>query len=308
MESSRGANINWVIDKIIDSGDPIIIATDVSPAPGYVKKLSSIFSSKLFVPKRDLSVRFKDEITKTLEFSNDHEMDAAAAALNALSHYKQLFDKVDEKVLPSLSDEVKAGLVLGKYSSIDDALKSMFSFTEEPRKAKRRSETDVSHLLKRIDELKKMLVRERTKINELSRMISALRKRKCRTIVDKQITEENKHLREVIEKLRAVPQNFVRVVEIENYGKEEVIKKDISGKVIMVKQNKGNPKYLRGAKLIIANFPIDIDVPVVSSDNVNLINLQNNVYVRKEEVEKILKYHSGFLRWIKKYKMRFHEK
>ena len=306
--------MNWTIDRILDSGTPVIIATDVSPAPSYVKKLASVFSAKLFVPRKDMSVRLKDELTKTFTFSNDHEMDATAAAIYALKHYAQTFKKVDERVPSELRDFVKAGLVLGEFASIDDAMRVLHRVLNEARVERRKSEkktnVDVPKLFERIAEVKRAYARLLVENDELKRTLRALRNRPKVVVREEncaRLKVEIEHLKELVEKFKnASLEKFYEVVELENYGKSSILSVNISGKVVHVLNNAGNPKYLEDAKLIIANFPIDVGVPVVSEDNVNLIKVENKIYIRKDEVEKILRYHSGFLNWIKKYKKRYH--
>ncbi len=314
ISSAKSVDMNWAIDRILDSGTPVIIATDVTPAPSYVKKLASVFSAKLFVPRRDMSVRLKDELTKTFTFNNDHEMDATAAAIYALKHYAQTFKKVDERVPAELRDFVKAGLVLGEFASIDDAMRTLdrelHETKVERRRAERKTDIDVSKLFERIAELKRAYARLLVENDELKRTLRILKNRPKIVVREEscaRLKVEIEHLKELVEKFKnASLEKFYEVVEIDNYGKSAVLSANVSGKIVRVLKNTGNPKYLEDVKLIIANFPIDVGVPVVSEDNVNLIKVENKLYIRKDEVEKILRYHSGFLNWIKKYKKRYH--
>ncbi len=314
ISSAKNVNMNWVIDRIIDSGTPVIIATDVTPAPSYVKKLASVFSAKLFVPRKDMSVRLKDELTKTFTFNNDHEMDAAAAIIYALKHYSQMFKKVDERVPAELQDFVKAGLVLGEFASIDDAMRALHRALHETKvehhKVEKKTNVDVSKLFEKIAEFKRAYTRLLVENDDLKKTLRALRNRPKIMVHEENCSRlkvEIAHLKEIVEKFKSASlEKFYEVVEIENYGKSVVLSSDVSGKVVRVLKNTGNPKYLEDAKLIIANFSIDVGVPVVSEENVNLIKVDNKIYIRKDEVEDILRYHNGFLNWIKKYKKRYH--
>jgi len=330
IDSKKNANVNWIIDKIIKYGSPIIVSTDVNPPPSYVKKLASMFSAKLFFPRKDLSIKSKKDITINLKLKNDHEMDAAASALFALKKYKELFKKIDfelkKRNLIWLSNEIKSGLVLGYFSNIDSSIKNLTSIPLKTFTKKNRIKYEkdfVNKLLKEIDYLKKEYVKmkirnENLKIRnkQLIKIINEKSNQKCSNdeISNKllKMEIENKQLRKVIEDMKTSfsLKNFYNVIELENYGKAQLLSHELKGKIVKIRKNIGNLNYLEksGAKLIIADFPLDVSIPIIKSNDVNLINIENKIYVRKNDVEKFLKPKNNFSRWIKIYRERFHGK
>lgn len=326
LGSKKGADSNWVIDNILIYGSPIIFSTDVRPVPLYVKKLASVFSAKIFFPRKDLSIREKKDITKKIKYKNDHEMDSAAAALFAIKKYSRLFARVDSEIskknISWLSDEIKSGLVLGKFSSIDSAIKELTSIPIESKinkiKTKFHYDKDfVNGLLKRIDELKreyvKLKIRFENSENRNEQLIRIIKNRISRRSDDKavKLQIENFHLKKKIEEMKMSfsLKNFEEVIELKNYGKSELLSRDLNNRIAKIDENFGNLNMLKrsGLKLIIADFDINTEIPVVNSSNVNLINAENKLYIRRDDVNKILKSKNNFLKWINIYRKRFYE-
>lgn len=72
--------------RIISSfGTPSIIASDVRPAPFFVKKIAARFAAPLFEPKKSLLVSEKKKIGQGI--TDHHVRDAYAAAIKAYRHY-----------------------------------------------------------------------------------------------------------------------------------------------------------------------------------------------------------------------------
>ena len=108
-----------LIEKISSFGTPSIIACDVTPAPDLVLKLASSFNSKIFLPERDLSEDEKRSITKGMKFENEHERDAAAAAIKAFNFFENKLRQIEKMLLERKStahvDEIKH-LILNNVS------------------------------------------------------------------------------------------------------------------------------------------------------------------------------------------------
>jgi len=90
-ESRKGWGLEGVISYILSHGKPSVIATDVSPTPSFVSKIASSFGVVAYSPNENLSVGYKQDLTRSFRTLNAHEMDSLACALNA---YKNLQNKI----------------------------------------------------------------------------------------------------------------------------------------------------------------------------------------------------------------------
>jgi hypothetical protein len=117
--SRREMSREELTEKISSFGTPSVIACDVTPAPNLVLKLASSFNSKTFLPEKDLSEEEKRGITKGMKFENEHERDAAAAAIKAFNFFENKLRQIEkmllERKLTAHVDEIKH-LVLNNVS------------------------------------------------------------------------------------------------------------------------------------------------------------------------------------------------
>jgi len=97
LKSGRGLSRGDVIRYIVEHGHPILIASDVAPAPSFVEKLSASLQTHLYVPEKLVSVAEKRTLSKnfeplsTLRPSDSHQRDALAALSKAFqAHGTQL--------------------------------------------------------------------------------------------------------------------------------------------------------------------------------------------------------------------------
>ncbi|UNQ72684.1 DUF460 domain-containing protein [Infirmifilum sp. NZ] len=96
--SRRLLSRGQLVKLLLDFGHPAVIASDVSPAPAYVKKLASQLGALLFTPQRSLSVDEKRRLTSGYpQVENSHQRDALAAALKAFNEYREKFDAVEQE-------------------------------------------------------------------------------------------------------------------------------------------------------------------------------------------------------------------
>jgi predicted RNase H-like nuclease (RuvC/YqgF family) len=127
-----------VIERIIARGNPLIVASDVTPTPSTVKRISRIFSSPVHELDESLSTEEKVALTKGegYEYKNMHERDALAACVNAFRRYKKKFSQVQKKTPAGVDvEEVKAQVVKGV--SISAAINRLISAEEEKKKGTR---------------------------------------------------------------------------------------------------------------------------------------------------------------------------
>jgi len=135
--SAKNYSISDAIAWIESHGTPLIVASDVTPTPAMVKKISSMFAAPGHELDESLSTEEKITLTKGegYGYKNAHERDALAACVYALKRYKKKFTQVQKKTPPGVDvEEVKALVVKGV--SISAAISRLTNAEEERRKAK----------------------------------------------------------------------------------------------------------------------------------------------------------------------------
>lgn len=112
--SSRQATMSSTIERLLALGKPLVIASDVRTMPFSVEKIRRAFKAIAYTPKQDRSVEEKQALTEGYEYSNVHERDALAAALDAYRYYRHRIQSVLKRI-PQGQDleEVWAAIVRG---------------------------------------------------------------------------------------------------------------------------------------------------------------------------------------------------
>jgi len=126
LTSRRGLSRNQLIRLLTELGRPIVVASDVTPAPEYVKKIATSLSAVLFEPPYTLSVGEKRRIAQEYEarlngvikVKDSHQRDALAAAVKAYLSFKPKFSRLEKRLeelgLHVSLNEAKAMIVKGK--------------------------------------------------------------------------------------------------------------------------------------------------------------------------------------------------
>jgi hypothetical protein len=131
--SARNFSLYEISEYIPKFGYPVIIATDVSPPPTTVARLSHNYDARLFFPSQSISVEEKNAITAGHTTDNFHQRDALTAALKAYNHYEGKFRNIDAKLsemgLREHSERLKM-LVLHGYN-LKRAIELLFIKKEE---------------------------------------------------------------------------------------------------------------------------------------------------------------------------------
>jgi uncharacterized protein len=173
LASSRQMNMAGVIESLYKVGKPLIIATDVQEMPYSVEKIRRAFSAIAFVPKQDVSVDTKVELTSPFPYANDHERDALSAALDAYRQYRHRFQNLIKRIPPGHDlDEVRARVIRGQ--SLDSVLGEM----KVPARVPEAAETvpvpvDSGKHDERVRVLDGMVKRLRTFVAELQEEVKA---------------------------------------------------------------------------------------------------------------------------------------
>jgi hypothetical protein len=167
LASSRQMTMSDVIESLYKVGKPLIIATDVQEMPYSVEKIRRAFSAIAFVPKQDVSVDTKVELTAPFEYANDHERDALSAALDAYRQYRHKFQNLVKRIPPGHDlDEVRARVIRGQ--SLDSVLGDMRVPVRQPEAAEAAPEpAESGRHDERVRVLDGMVKRLRTFVAEL---------------------------------------------------------------------------------------------------------------------------------------------
>ncbi len=180
LQSGKGMSRGEVIRSLIDMGSPVLITTDVTPAPSFVEKLSKSLKTPLFTPHRVLSVVEKRELANAfaasskLKPSNSHQRDALASVAAVFQAYERKLDLLRKRLMDmsrlQLAEEA-ATLILRDFS-VHDAIQQTLDATEpaqEPvtlQKTSRIKEEPPS-----MDELLQMVKRLQRQVDSLQRQL-----------------------------------------------------------------------------------------------------------------------------------------
>ena len=142
--SRRGLDRGDVIGWIQQHGTPVLVATDVKPAPDFVKKLASSLGVPLYEPPVSLSVEEKRELVESYakryprlsRILDSHIRDALAAALRAYNTYKSKLLQVEsyasrigiELDIDHVKAEVLKGVTIAE--AIENAINRVISGIE----------------------------------------------------------------------------------------------------------------------------------------------------------------------------------
>lgn len=94
MESRLEFPQHEIINRIIETGYPLVIATDKEEIPSNVEKIASSLGSRRFTPENDLSQERKSELGKG---DNSHEKDAYASAVHAYKQMRKQIRKINQR-------------------------------------------------------------------------------------------------------------------------------------------------------------------------------------------------------------------
>ncbi|MCC7576190.1 MAG: DUF460 domain-containing protein [Methanomethylovorans sp.] len=172
--SFRGISHDQVVKLISDHGKPAIVATDVYPTPAAVEKIRRSFKAVLGTPGTELRAEEKIAMARPFGYSNDHERDSLAAAINTYRNYKNMFSRVEKKA-PRFADvDLIKHHVINGYS-IEEAIEKVTA-VPVPTRSETTSATgdsiDADEQTKRLQEL----IRQKNGlINELKEYVEELK-------------------------------------------------------------------------------------------------------------------------------------
>ncbi|NLV01178.1 DUF460 domain-containing protein [Haloferax volcanii] len=125
VHSTRTADTAAVIEWLIERGRPSLVAADVQPMPETVEKFRRSFDAAGWAPASDIPVDEKLHRTREVDYENDHERDALAAALFAFDDHEDQFERISRKVPADVDREEVIARVLASEESVEAVLREM---------------------------------------------------------------------------------------------------------------------------------------------------------------------------------------
>ncbi|NJE04309.1 DUF460 domain-containing protein [Thermococcus sp. MV11] len=242
LHSERNMPVGEVFRFISEVGHPVVVATDVSPAPGFVEKIARSFKANLFVPRESLRVEEKNELLRGLgiKVEDDHQRDALAAAYKAYLRLKPKLEHIDAKLrdagLSKKADEVKA-LVIQGYN-LGEAMQRVAARREDRRPEPRQEESgsvDVRPYLRKIRELEERIEFLERENEELRGIIREQR----RTIerLERRIADYDEEVRRKVLRERELEAKVKRIEVLEKQLKEaKAVIERLSRDLVQVKR------------------------------------------------------------------------
>ena len=215
--SSRSWGFSELVGLLIESGHPLIIATDKNPVPGTVERIKRAFNAILHTPASSLSVEQKQRDTKLFDYSNEHERDALAAAIDAARSLRNKLESVQKRAPADVELDELQMLVLRGHT-VDSAinlLKKPLAPTENhvqrlvPAPDKdllgpdilylkaiiKRQDEQISRLLSYVADLKESLQLGQEKVVKLQDKISVIRAQDAKNVKrDREVTFRQKEI------------------------------------------------------------------------------------------------------------------
>lgn len=165
----RAALTEWIIDR----GRPVLVAADVTPMPETVEQYRRSFDAATWVPQTDLLVDEKKHRVPAHAYDNDHERDAAAAALFAYDDHTDQFERIARKVPPELSRGRVTAEVLTEEISVEAAVKRLTEDEEDADEETAHDPRELSAEEQRINELEAQVERLSEHVDDLESTIEA---------------------------------------------------------------------------------------------------------------------------------------
>jgi predicted RNase H-like nuclease (RuvC/YqgF family) len=220
--SARSFSISDIIEVMVETGRPIIVATDKYPPPGTVEKIKRAFNAILYAPPTSLSIEQKIKDTRNIAHSNDHERDALAAARDAFRSYKNKLEQIEKKapggvdldelqvlILKGHSLESAVGLLKKPFTDVEEeeivATSPVGGFQQQPdvsfyRLLIKRQDEQITRLVSYVKELKQTIVEDQQNIVKLTEKINFLKSNEAKRLkMSKEIRLRDKEIKRLSE-------------------------------------------------------------------------------------------------------------
>ncbi|MCK4319100.1 DUF460 domain-containing protein [Candidatus Micrarchaeota archaeon] len=186
-ESKKEMGEDKIIRKIMEIGNPSLVATDVFPPPSFVSKVAARFNVRVFYPKKNLKLLHKKAVSPGLK--DPHIRDARAAALKAFHFYENRLRQIEGMKHPE-ADLLKHMVIQG--FQLKSALISLQKKQEEKPSPKTKKKKSLKKDNERVLELEEENASLRKYINQLKIRVLNLEKelKKTRSSVHREILRE----------------------------------------------------------------------------------------------------------------------
>lgn len=84
-----------IIQRIVNTGKPLVISCDKEKMPSTVEKIANSVGAEKFEPEKDLSQERKRDLG--VKGENSHEKDAYASALHAFKNMRKKIRKINDR-------------------------------------------------------------------------------------------------------------------------------------------------------------------------------------------------------------------
>ncbi len=169
--SSRTDDQAAVTEWIIDHGQPLLVAADVTPMPETVEQIRRSFNAGSWTPTTDLPVDEKKHRTREHPVENDHERDALAAALSAYDDHADQFERITRKVPSSVDRGTVIRRVLSEELSVEAVLEDLAEDETDTAEQSDHTPRELTEEERRIRDLEAQVERLQTHIEELEATI-----------------------------------------------------------------------------------------------------------------------------------------
>lgn len=190
QESSKQLSEPDVIDRLIDTGLPVLVASDKEKTPSAVRSLSASLGTELFEPQQDLLRSRKQELAGG---ENSHERDAEAAARHAFRRNRSRFRKLKREA--RRTDKQASDIVAQEFLDL-----AIGTRVDQESRTQSSGVSTENGLRSRIGELEAENQDLREKISELrqGRLDSKVRQEEIRRMERRAVraAEENQRLRQ----------------------------------------------------------------------------------------------------------------
>ncbi|MBQ3684227.1 MAG: DUF460 domain-containing protein [Methanomicrobium sp.] len=116
LKSARRMSLSDWTQEIAETGNPVVVASDVAQMPMSVEKIRRAFNAVPHTPKVSKTQDEKAALCNAygLSYGNDHERDSLSAALDAYKFYRQKFQTIEKRIPAGYDlDIVRAGIIRG---------------------------------------------------------------------------------------------------------------------------------------------------------------------------------------------------
>ncbi|MFC4247813.1 DUF460 domain-containing protein [Natribaculum luteum] len=165
--SSRTSDTADVTEWIVERGQPVIVAADVTPMPETVEKFRRSFDAAGWTPTRDLPIDEKQHRTREHPYDDDHQRDAMAAALSAFDDHEDQFERIARKLPPGIDRGEVIARVVSDEESVEAVLRDLTDEDEPEEDEPDHQPRELTAEEKRIRDLKRQVERLQSHVGTL---------------------------------------------------------------------------------------------------------------------------------------------